>query len=107
MHAEVWRLNKRMKYTASVRVIPGTSTNGMALRVKGCLEDISPDTVILHHRTNDLKNVNTSEKIATDMVSLVLIIQSERTTVFISGLTIRNDNLSKRWKESINFWKKC
>ena len=54
----------------------------MTHHVKGCLEDISPDTVSLHHGTNDLKSGNTSEKIATDKV-------------FISGLTIRNDNLDK------------
>ena len=33
------------------------------------------------------------------MVNLALTIQSEKNKVFISGLTIRNDNLDKRWKE--------
>ena len=50
-------LNKKMK--SNVRSIPGTSTNGIVHHVKGCLEDIFPDTVILHHRTNDLKSGNT------------------------------------------------
>ena len=81
-HLEGWHLNKRMKSNVSVRSIPGASTNCLSHHVKGCLEDISPDTVILHHGTNDLKSGNTSEKIATDKV-------------FISGLTIRNDNLDK------------
>ena len=98
-HVEGWRLNKRMKSNFSVRSIPGASTNGMVHHVKGCLEDISPNTVILHHGTNDLKCGNTSEKIATDIVNLALTIQSEKTKVFISGLTIRNDNLNKRRKE--------
>ena len=71
----------------------------MVHHVKGCLEGISPDTVILHHRTNDLKSGNTSEKIAADIVNLALTIQSEKNKVFISGLTIRNDNLDKRRKE--------
>ena len=97
-HVEGWRLNKRMKSNVSVRSIPGASTNGMIHHVKGCLEDISPDTVILHHGTNDLKSGNTSEKIATDIVNLALTIQNEKTKVFISGLTIRNDNLDKRQK---------
>ena len=88
-----------MKFSVSVRSIPGASTNGMVHHVKGCLEDISPNTVILHHGTNDLKSGNTSEKIATDIVNLALTIQSEKTKVFISGLTIRNDNLNKRRKE--------
>ena len=59
-HAEGWRLKKRMKSNVSVRSIPGASTNCLLHHVKGCLEDISPDTVILHHGTNDLKSGNTS-----------------------------------------------
>ena len=93
---EGWRLNKRMKSNVLVRSIPGTSTNGKIHHVKECLEDISPDTVILHHVTNDLESGNTSEKIATDIVNLALTIQNEKTKVFISGLTIRNDSLDKR-----------
>ena len=98
-HVGGWRLNKRMKSNVSVRSIPGTSTNGMVHHVKECLEDISPDTVMLNHETNDLKNVNTSEKIATGIFNLALTIQSEKIKVFISGLTIRNENLDKRRKE--------
>ena len=107
-HVEGWRLNKRMKSNVLVRSIPGASTNGMIHHVKGCLEDISPDTAILHHGTNDLKSGNTSEKIATDIVNLALTIQNEKTKVFISGLTIRNDNLDKRRKEVNQFLeRKC
>ena len=84
-----------MKSDVSVRSIPGASRNGMIHHVKGCLQDISPDTVILHHGTNNLKSGNTSEKIATDIVNLGLTIQSERNKVFISELTIRNGNLDK------------
>ena len=100
-HVEGWRLNQRMKSNVSIRSIPGASTNGMVHHIKGCLEDIWPDTVILHdhHETNDLKSGNTSEKIATDIVNLALTIQIEKTKLFISGLAIRNDNLDKRRKE--------
>ena len=59
-------MNKRMKSNVSVRSILGASKNGMIHHVKGCLEDISPDTIIFHNVTNDLKSGNTSEKIATD-----------------------------------------
>ena len=38
---------------------------------------------------------NTSEKIATDIINLALTIRSEKTKVFISGLTITNDTLRK------------
>ena len=56
-----------MKANVSVRSISGASTNGVKHHVKGCVEDIWPDTVILHHGTNAIKSGNTSEKIATDI----------------------------------------
>ena len=71
----------------------------MAHHVKGYLEGISPDTVILHHGTNDLKSGNTSEKTATAIIKLALTIQIEKNKVFISGLTIGNEFLHKRRKE--------
>ena len=78
---------------------PGGLTNGTVHHVEGCLEDISPVTVILHHGTIDLKSGNTSENIATYIVKLALTIQSEKNKVFISGLIMRNDNLDKKRKE--------
>ena len=98
-HVAGWRLNKRMKSNVSVRSIPGTSTNGMIHHVKGCLEDMSQDTVILHQEIDNFKIGNTLEKLATNIVNLALTIQIEKTKVFILGLTIRNNNLDKRWKE--------
>ena len=35
---------------------------------KDCLEDTSPDNLILHHGTNNLKSDDNSEKIASDIV---------------------------------------
>ena len=104
-------MNKRIKPTVSVRSIPGASANGMAHHVNGCLEDISPDNVILHHETNDLKSGNTSEEIATSIVSLALTIQGEKTKVFISGLSdyhlLSEMTISiKDGKKLINFCKK-
>ena len=61
-HVEGWRLNKRMKSTVSVRCIPGATTNAMKHHLKGCLEDTSPDNLILHHGTNNLKSDDNSEK---------------------------------------------
>ena len=68
-----------MKSTVSVRSIPGASTNGIAHHVKGCLEDISPQTVIIDHGIIDRKSGNASEKIQTDIVNLALTIRSEKT----------------------------
>ena len=96
-HAEGWGLNKRMKSNFSVGSISGVSTNGMVHLVKACLKDMSPDTPILHYGKSNLKSGNTSEKITTDI--LALTIQSEKTKIFISGLTVRNDNLDKDGKK--------
>ena len=71
----------------------------MAHHVKGYLGGISPDIVILHHGTNDLKSGDTSEKTATAIIKLALTIQIEKNKVFISGLTIGNEFLHKRRKE--------
>ena len=68
-----------MKSTISVRSILGASTNGMRHHVNGCLEDISPGTVILHHWTIDMKSGNILVKIVTDIVNLALNIRSEKT----------------------------
>ena len=92
---EGWRLNKKIKSTVSVRSFTGTSADGMAHHVKECLDDISPDIVILYHGTKDLKSCYTSAKIVADMVNLALTIRSEKTKVF----TIRNENLNKRRTE--------
>ena len=84
-----------MESTVSVRFIPGASTNGIAHQVKGCLWDISPDTIILHHETNNMKIGNTAEKIANNISNLAVTIRSEKTKALISRLKSLN-----------NFWKK-
>ena len=56
-HVEGWRLNRWMRYTVSVR--SGAATRAIKYHPKGCLEDSSPDAIILHHGTNDLKGDNT------------------------------------------------
>ena len=71
-----------MKSNVSVTSIPGASTNGKAHDVKVCLEDISPDNVILHYGTNDLKAGNASVKISIDIVNLALTIRSEKKESF-------------------------
>ena len=67
---EGWRLNKRMKFIVHVKSIPCAKTKGMKHHVKGCLEDNSLDTAILHFRTNNLKNNESVEDIATDVMNL-------------------------------------
>ena len=59
-----WRLNKRIKFSVAVKSIPGATTKGMKHHIKGCLEDNSPDSIILHVGTNNLKNKESVEDIA-------------------------------------------
>ena len=60
------RLNKRIKFSVAVKSIPGATTKGMKHHIKGCLEDNSPDSIILHVGTNNLKNKESVEDIAND-----------------------------------------
>ena len=94
-----------MKTTVSVRCILGATTNAMKHHLKGCLEDTSPDNLILHHGTNNLKSDDNSEKIASDIVDLGLSVKNEKTMVYISSLIIRNDKLDKKRKEVNDFIK--
>ena len=55
-HVEGWRLNKRMKSSVAVKSITGATTKGMKHHIKGCSKDNSPDSIILHVGTNNLKN---------------------------------------------------
>ena len=98
-HIDGWRLNKRMKSTVSARSIPGATTKGMTHHVKGCLEDTSPDFIILHHGTNDLNGNNTSEEIADKILNLAASIKTSKNQVFVSGLVIRKDKLNKKGNE--------
>ena len=52
-----------MKSTVTVGCILGTTANAMKHHLKGCLEDSSPDNIVLHHGANNLKSDNNSEKI--------------------------------------------
>ena len=84
-HIDGWRLNKSMRSTISGRSIPGATTKGMIPHVKGCLQDTSPDFVILHYDTNDLNDSSTSEEIAEKILNLATLIKTRKNQVFVSG----------------------
>ena len=92
-------MNKRIKSTVTVWCIPWAITNAMKHYLKGCLEDSSPDNIILHHGTNNPKSDNNSEKISRDIVNLGLSVKNEMTMVYISSSVIRNDKLYKKEKK--------
>ena len=88
-----------MRSTASVRSIPGATTKSMIHHVKGCLEDTSPDFIILHHSTNVLNSSSSSKKIADKILNLAASVKTSKNQVFVSGLVIRKDKLKKKGNE--------
>ena len=58
----------------------------MKNHVRGCLEDNSPDTVILHFGTNNLKNNESAENIATDIIDLVRSVENEEKFAVASSI---------------------
>ena len=105
---EECRLNKRMKSSVAVKAIPGATAKGMKHHVKGCLEGSSPDSIILHVGTNNLKNKEPVQDIASDIMDVAISIRNEKTNVSEMGLTIRNDRLNDKGKNKDSLLKrKC
>ena len=61
-----WRLNRRMKSIVSVRSVSGATAKTMKHHVMGCLEDGSPDMILLHYGTNNLRSEESGEKVASN-----------------------------------------
>ena len=95
------RLNKRMKSTVHDKLIPSATTKGMKYHVRGCLEDNSSDTTILHFRTNNLKINESVDNTATDIMNLAISVKSEKKTVIVSGITVRSYKFNDKGK-SVN-----
>ena len=104
----MWRPNNRMKSSFAAKSIPGLTTKCMKHHVKRYLEDNSSDSIILYVRTSNLKNKESAEDIANDIIDLAISIRKEKTNVFVSGLTVRNDRLNDKGKNVNNLLKrKC
>ena len=87
-----------MKSTVSVGSIPYVTTKGMIHHIKGCLDNTSPDFIILHHETNDLNG--TSEEIADKISNLAASVKTSKNyPSFPVGIVIRNDKLNKKGNE--------
>ena len=50
---------------------------------KECLEDNSPDSIILHVGTKNLRNEESVEDIANDIMDIAISIRNEKTKVFV------------------------
>ena len=58
----------------------------MKNHVRGCLEDNSPDTVILRFGSNNLKNNESAENIATDIIDLARSVENEEKFAVASSI---------------------
>ena len=68
-----------MKSIVSVRSISGATTKAMKHHVMRCLEDESPDAILLHHETNDLRSEESSERIASNIINVALSAKKQKT----------------------------
>ena len=55
----------------------------MEHHVKECLEDNSPDSIILHVGTKNLRNEESVEDIANDIMDIAISIRNEKTKVSV------------------------
>ena len=73
-----WRLNLMMKSIVSVRSISCATTKAMKHHVLGCLEDESPDTILLHHGTNDLRSEELAEMMVSNIINVALSAKNKK-----------------------------
>ena len=72
----------------------------MKRHVIGCLENESPDMILLDHGTNDLRSEESAEKIASNIINVALSAKNTIITDYISGLTVRNDKYDRKGKRN-------
>ena len=63
-------MKKSTKYVATVKSIPGATTEGISHHVKGCMVDFAPDIVLLPCDTNDLKKKPCSSENRTEHIEV-------------------------------------
>ena len=66
---EPYKIKKSTKYVTKVKLIPGTTTEGMIHHVKDYTVDFASDIVLLHRSTNDLKRDLAPQKIAQNILT--------------------------------------
>ena len=79
-------------------MILGATAKGMKHHVRVCSEDNSLYMAILHFGTNNLKNDESAEDIATDMMSLAISVKTEKKKLVVSDINVRNDKFNDKGK---------
>ena len=56
----------------------------------------SPDNIILHTGTNDLRTIDTTEEITMGILNLAVTCKTDTNSVFVSGIVPRSDKLNEK-----------
>ena len=92
----------RHKFLVKVRPFSGAKVSCMVDHVKPTLRDDKPDHIILHTGTNDLRSEKTSSNIAKSIIDLAMSLKSSGSSVIVSGIVPRFDNLNNKASEVNN-----
>ena len=92
----------RHKYLVKVRSFPGAKTTCMVDHVKPTIREDTPDNIILHDGTNDLRSEKTSSQIAKAIIELAMSLKTDENSVIVSSIVPRFDNLNNKANEVNN-----
>ena len=92
----------RHKYLVKVRSFPGAKISCMVDHVKPTIREDTPDNIILHAGTNDLRSEKTSSQIAKAIIELAMSLKTDENSVIVSSIVPRFDNLNNKANEVNN-----
>ena len=97
-------LTKKMrhKYLFKVRSFLGTKISSMVDHVKPTIREDTPDNIILHAGTNDLRSEKTSSQIAKAIIELAMSLKTDKSSVIVSTIVPCFDNLNNKANELNN-----
>lgn len=65
----------------------------------------TPDLVIVHTDTNDIKSVSSPEEISNEIIPLALYVIENGHHIAVSGIVPRGERFSKKLRVLTNVWK--
>lgn len=97
--------NKTNSYNVIlVKPFPGACIKAMKYYVSLDLEK-TPDLVIVHTDTNDIKSVSSPEEISNEIIPLALYVIENGHHIAVSGIVPRGERFSKKLRVLTNVWK--
>ena len=87
------------KHLVKVRSFSGAKISCMTDHVKPTLRDMSPDHIILHAGTNDLRSENKASQISKATIDLTTSLKNDDNTVTVSGIVPGIGDLNNKANE--------